>query len=678
MSVLTDTTTDHRPGALFHKSGLVYFWFLNDQCDMEQMRDHARAYAQAGIAAVCLHARPGLLFPYGGTAWFEMVKQITLYCIELGLEVWLYDEDPYPSGNAGGRIVIDHPELRGYAIEMDEADLTTCSDGLFGFKPGKLLWCGVIDADRNVVLDLTADVGLVRRQWTVLNPWDSRWYYPLTPLYSSPRARTLELELAVKLPALKEGQRLVAFTARPAGASSPWGHLVDTLNPKATQKFIQYTHERYLATLGEHFGKGITAIFTDEPKFHAQKPWTDDLAADFEKQFGYDIQSRLIHLFENSADDQANLTRLHYRQWCGQRFIDAWMKPIAKWCQEHQLQFVGHISPEDDPVEQSSSVTNLFPLQHHFDLTGLDVIIPAVGDKRHAILNLGVLTGVSVQQQQGKAGVLSELLGVSGNEMTIQTAARIVNWQTMMGVTTPVIHGGHNSVEGNRYIDAPPDSGPASAIWPDMVRLNQSVAAIQEVIRGSKNIAPTPILYPIRSFNTLVPKWQHEPGGLRGDLIDLVTECLDHQAGIHLLDEADLWQGSIEHGQLRIGHARYEHLLIPSCWVLHEKTLQKLQACVKAGICVVATGQLPTQVQSDAGLSPAKMDWCQTQTISEAVVSLPRLIELAGDAMDIRCTGWKRDGVVTRLLMNLRSEPYTFEYQGQTLTIQPDEVKILR
>ena len=49
---------------------------------------------------------------------------------------------------------------------------------------------GLIDEDTGKTVDLTAQVGLVRRKWIKLDPWNSRDYYPVTPLYSSPRAWT--------------------------------------------------------------------------------------------------------------------------------------------------------------------------------------------------------------------------------------------------------------------------------------------------------------------------------------------------------------------------------------------------------------------------------------------------------------------------------------------------------
>jgi hypothetical protein len=61
---------------------------------------------------------------------------------------------------------------------------------------------------------------------------------------------------------------------------------------------------------------------------------------------------------------------------------------------------------------------------------------------------------------------------------------KIVNWQTVMGVTTPVIHGAYSSTEGHRLIDAPPDFGPLSPRWEGLNRLSRH---LQSATVGSPN-----------------------------------------------------------------------------------------------------------------------------------------------------------------------------------------------
>ncbi len=396
---------------LFHQPGLIYFWALNDDCGDAKTDHMIDAFVQGGASAVCLHPRPGLLKPYGGDAWFEFVGRTVDRCAERGLDVWLYDEDPYPSGNAGGRLTMEHPEFQALEIKRFEPSPAAETKGLYCFPSGTLLWCGLVNETTRATTDLTSRVGLVRRKWIKLDPWDSRYYYPATPLYKCPRAGRSNPSTASTVAKIPPGSKLLAFVAQPIPGDA-WPSEPDRLNPAATRLFLQLTHERYAAVLGDRFGKQIQAIFTDEPKYACSRPWTRDMFPAFKAQFGYDLPPRLWMLFSQTTDADSMLTRLHFRQWCGERFREAWLTPVGRWCREHRLALVGHISPEDDPVQQNDCVTNLLPLHTEFALPGLDLIVPAVGDRDHPLDQFGSALCKFRRPATGQAGRDERIAGL--------------------------------------------------------------------------------------------------------------------------------------------------------------------------------------------------------------------------------------------------------------------------
>jgi len=129
--------------APFPPRGLSWFWFPNDACEEAHVERLIAEFARAGCGAVCLHPRPGLLLPYGGGGWFAFIRRTARKCADAGLAVWLYDEDPYPSGNAGGRIILDHPEYEALRIEQFDAPPGLKPGELFCFPTGRLLWAGL-------------------------------------------------------------------------------------------------------------------------------------------------------------------------------------------------------------------------------------------------------------------------------------------------------------------------------------------------------------------------------------------------------------------------------------------------------------------------------------------------------------------------------------------------------
>ena len=70
-----------------------------------------------GIGGVFLFPRQGLEIPYLSVKWFEKIKMICKYADTIGLEAWLFDEYPYPSGMSGGEVLLRHPEAKQKILE---------------------------------------------------------------------------------------------------------------------------------------------------------------------------------------------------------------------------------------------------------------------------------------------------------------------------------------------------------------------------------------------------------------------------------------------------------------------------------------------------------------------------------------------------------------------------------
>ena len=267
--------------------------------------------------------------------------------------------------------------------------------------------------------------------------------------------------------------------------------------------------------------------------------------------------------------------------------------------------------------------------------------------------------------------MLSESLACSGLRFTAEQAGRILRWQLMMGVTTHVIHCAYNSTEGLRLIDAPPDFGPESPLWPGMVALGHEMAKLQGTVRDARQIAPVAILWPIRSFAAQPPADFTAPSPLRDEFVRLVTMCLDCQVGIHFLDEADLWRSQLVGRELRLGKARYSTVVLAACPVVHADTLAKLRLAAQAGVRVVRVGPGPEWQETKTCVEPARPDWLSGGDAATVIGQLPRLAELTPDGTDIRCTAWQRGNRTTRLLMNLRGTPAAVAVDGKRLRLAP-------
>jgi len=58
--------------------------------------------------------------PYGSDEWFNMIGVMVDEAEKLGMKAWLYDEDPFPSGPAGGRVFFENPEFAARQVQFYE------------------------------------------------------------------------------------------------------------------------------------------------------------------------------------------------------------------------------------------------------------------------------------------------------------------------------------------------------------------------------------------------------------------------------------------------------------------------------------------------------------------------------------------------------------------------------
>lgn len=81
------------------------FWFWNGDMDKKEIDRQLKEMVDKGLGGAFICARQGLSIPYLSKEWFELVKYAGEKAAEYGIETWLYDEYPYPSGMSGGEVL---------------------------------------------------------------------------------------------------------------------------------------------------------------------------------------------------------------------------------------------------------------------------------------------------------------------------------------------------------------------------------------------------------------------------------------------------------------------------------------------------------------------------------------------------------------------------------------------
>src|SRR5919206_1017016 len=115
-------------------------------------------YRRVGYGGAFLHPRPGLITEYLSPHWFALIGHAVRECGRLGLVPYLYDENSYPSGFAGGHVPARVPEAMSRyvgavfgegpdGVPEDRLSLYTWEGG----RPGEEIEAGEIGAGRGWV-----------------------------------------------------------------------------------------------------------------------------------------------------------------------------------------------------------------------------------------------------------------------------------------------------------------------------------------------------------------------------------------------------------------------------------------------------------------------------------------------------------------------------------------------
>ena len=97
----------------------IPFWSWNDELDEQGLVEQVEWMNENGVGGFFMHARGGLKTEYLGEKWFSCIKACSEKAEELGMESYAYDENGWPSGFVGGKLLDDienHDKYLTYTI----------------------------------------------------------------------------------------------------------------------------------------------------------------------------------------------------------------------------------------------------------------------------------------------------------------------------------------------------------------------------------------------------------------------------------------------------------------------------------------------------------------------------------------------------------------------------------
>lgn len=581
------------------------FWAWNCRLDKEFLISQISQFEEMGMGGAHIHCRVGLDTPYLGEEFFDAVSACKDRMKQEGLLCWLYDEDRWPSGTAGGIVTKDEKHRMRFLV----------------FEPYQL-------QEEQQEGYMAAAKAVRSGSRTLLG------YYRIT-LDSEGKLESYECAAAPDV-LLDDGAKIWCAWLE-ISENTPWFNnqsYVNTLDKSAIDRFIEVTHEEYYRRFKEDFGTEIPAIFTDEPQIaHKERleepfqkkavilPFTDDFEESFTETYGISVLEGLPELiWEKKGNCYSQVRYLYHRHLC-ERFSEAFGDHVGAWCREHGIALTGHMMNEWTLHSQTMAVGEAMRPMMNFGIPGIDMLC----DRRELST---AKQAQSVARQMGREGVMSEIYGVTGWTFDFRNHKLAGDWQAALGVTVRVPHLTWVSMEGEAKRDYPASIGYQSPWYREYHAVEDHFARVNTAMTRGRAKVRVGVIHPIESYwmywgcqahnadirETLDTEFEELIAWLLYGLIDFdfisesMLEDLDRPDSDSADESTDLYGqtpdmeghgeklqgGELHTAQFLIGEGAYEVIVVPGCITLREHTYKRLQEYQSQGGRILFLGKTPS------------------------------------------------------------------------------------
>jgi len=585
------------------------FWAWNCELDKDELLRQIEILKEMGFGGFHMHSRSGMATKYLSPEFMELVKACCDKAEQEDMLAYLYDEDRWPSGAAGGIVTKDKRYGKRYVlITVSPIDATTdFEDAYTNGTPYYL-------AEYNVGLNNNGELIKYALTKSPAEAGETKWYAYI----------------------LLEKQ-------------NGWYNnqtYVNTLSKEAIDKFIEVTHEAYKKAVGDRFGKVIPSIFTDEPQFsfkgtldfaeskkNISLPWAMDFDTGFKEKYGFSIIDKLPELFWELPDEKISLARYYYHDYVTQRFTVSFADNCGIWCEKNGIALTGHVLSEESLHSQTSAVGEAMRAYRHFGIPGIDILCD-----HHEYTT--AKQAQSAAHQFGREGVLSELYGVTDWDFDFRGHKSQGDWQAALGITLRVPHLSWVSMKGDAKRDYPASINYQSSWYKEYSYVEDHFARVNTAMTRGKPIVKVGVIHPIETY------WLHYGPKENTSAVRTILDEQFHSIAEWLLSGTidfdyisesllpDL-SGEIS-DTLTVGEMKYSAILVAGCETLRESTVKILTDFRKAGGNIVFVGNCPSYMDAVPSEKPAELyNMCRHAQFSKIdilnALSDERIIEIRED-----------------------------------------------
>ena len=543
----------------------VPFWSWNCRIDGGKIKRQLKTFGEMGFGGAVAHPRNGLMDKYLGESFMDGMRLAAEVSKEKALDLWLYDEDRWPSGSAGGKVTKENLKYRQKTLLFTRK------------KPGELPESAGIFSHTVAAFFVELDESGFMTEYRMARDGEECIY----------------------------AHEMIA----PDNPRYNGGSNIDVLCDEAVRAFIDSTYVKYKDELKEEFGKTVSAIFTDEPQTcikntppfstfegfaEATFPWTTDIPETYEKEYGEDIVKLLPELLFELPNGRLSRVRYRYHEHVAARFRKAYTGQIGSWCRENGISFTGHNLVEDTLAMQGRCVGDVTRTYADFDIPGIDVLFAYYE-------YVTAKQAQSVARQSGKRWIMSELYGVTNWNSDFRDYKNWGDWQAALGVTVRVPHLNWMSMLGGGKRDYPACFGYQAPWYREFSKIEDYFARLNTVLTAGKPRVRVALIHPVESYWLRIgphdKTW--DIAQARSKDFSSVTEWLLF-AGI----DFDYVSESLLPEQYNngcVGEMKYETVIVPDCITLRKSTLNALRDMKKRGARIIFAGGIPSLIDGEEG-----------------------------------------------------------------------------
>lgn len=474
---------------------------------------------------------------------------------DLGMTIWLYDEEGYPSGAAGGLVLEGEPELESRGLVCLSAPARRSRPVEFALPHGAELIAAFAYPTESGAVNLGGARPMLGLRW---RPESGEWLCValcVTPMYEGTHCTT----------------NLYKKRRHP-----------NILDPRATQKFLAVTHEQYRKRCGDLWPK-VEAVFTDEPSLMTAYiqdssdklpavPWSADLPDVFREKTGYELLPVALALFHD-LPESARIRHDFYAtisQLCSERYFGQ----IRTWCEEAGIASTGHPLWEETLTHHVGFEGSIFAALRMMDIPGLDRLSVDVDGIIASRAFTAEKFASSAAHLIGAERVMSETSDYSERSRSVPIALGdrlgIAGLQFSLGVNTIT-----------SYFQWRLEEEPAR----DYRAYNDYCARLALLLRGGVHQADVAVYYPIESvWSAFRPSSKRisadtQPLSIQrteASFRDLSKWLLENQADYDYLDAEAISRAEVVGDRLLVGDESYKTVIVPAADVISSDTAEKL------------------------------------------------------------------------------------------------------